>query len=600
MNPELDSSFDGGTVRSIREIPAAVALFDRDLCYVAASKRWIGAFGLPRLPLAGWRHDELCRAGLEALDEVQRRALAGETVEDYQVVDDEAEPNPRPTILRARPHRHPDGSIAGVVVGLREHPAPSVKERAPAPDPLTGLAGRHQFARRLRQILSDPDPERRAAVVFGVNLDGFRGLNTLHGSSVGDEVLKIIAERLVLGARSRHSGEAGTAARDRDMVARLGGDEFAIVCVAPALPQAEAEAFAARLPRIVESPIVVGAQSLRLTASIGFITTTPAHRDADDVLRDLDLALRQAKAMGSGKVLAWEPALTRTATRRYSLVEQVRRASDNGELLLHYQPILRLNDSRMVGAEALLRWNHPSEGLVTSGAFLPLLEETGLIVEVGCWVIREVVRQIESWRLLYGRDIIDWVSVNLSARQFDDPSALLATLRGIYEGGFSLRRLRLEITETGFMRNPKVTRAVLEQLDALGIQVAIDDFGTGYSSLNSLHTYPVDMIKIDAEFIARIGTADGEKLAHALLNIARTYDATIIAEGIETAAQRDFLEASGCGLGQGYLFAEPMVGALLGAYALTRAINIDTAPARKRLAGKTVSLPALANPLRVM
>jgi len=299
-------------------------------------------------------------------------------------------------------------------------------------------------------------------------------------------------------------------------------------------------------------------------------------------------------------VLAWEPALTRTATRRYSLAEQVRRASDNGELLLHYQPILRLNDSRMVGAEALLRWNHPSEGLVTSGAFLPLLEETGMIVEVGCWVIREVVRQIESWRLLYGRDIIDWVSVNLSARQFDDPSALLATLRGIYEGGFSLRRLRLEITETGFMRNPKVTRAVIEQLDALGIQIAIDDFGTGYSSLNSLHTYPVDMIKIDAEFIARIGTADGEKLAHALLNIARTYDATIIAEGIETAAQRDFLQASGCGLGQGYLFAEPMVGALLGAYALTRATNTDSAPAQKRLTGKTFSPPALANPLRVM
>ncbi len=599
MNPELDRPFDY-TARSIREIPAAVALFDRDLCYVAASKRWIGAFGLPRVPLGGWRHDELCRAGREALDEVQRRALAGETVEDYQLVDDEAAPDAPPALLRARPHRHPDGSIAGVIVSRRDEPGPSVKEAVPVPDALTGLADRHQFARHLREILSDPDPERRAVVVFAINLDSFRSLNTLHGFRIGDEVLKIVAERLVLGTRSRHSGEAGAAARDRDMVARLGGDEFAIICGAPALPQAEAEAFAARLPRIVQSPIAVGNQSLRLTASIGFIATTPAHRDADDVLRDLDLAMRQAKTLGSGKVLAWEPALTRTAIRRYSLAEQVRRAFDNGELVLHYQPILRLSDSRMVGAEALLRWNHPSEGLVTSAGFLPLLEETGLIVEVGCWVIREVVSQIESWRLLYGREIIDWVSVNLSARQFDDPSALLATLRGIYDGGFSLRRLRLEITETGFMRNPTVTRAVIEQLDALGIQIAIDDFGTGYSSLNSLHTYPVDMIKLDAEFIARIGTADGEKLAQALLDIAGTYDATIVAEGIETAAQRDFLEASGCGLGQGYLFAEPMVGALLGAYALTRAISVDSAPRRKRLAGKTVSSPASANPLQVM
>jgi len=479
---------------------------------------------------------------------------------------------------------------------------PGVRDRARAPDPLTGLADRHQFARRLHELLSDPDPERRAVTVFALNLDNFRDLNTLHGLSVGDEVLKIIAERLVLGTRSRHLGEERAPVRGRDMVARLGGDEFGVICGPPALSQADATAFAVRLPRIVRSPIAIGAKSLRVTASIGFTTTSavPAHREADDVLRDLDLAVRQAKALGPGKAFAWEPALTRTAIRRYSLAEQVRRAFDNGEFALHYQPILQLSDARMVGAEALLRWKHPSDGLVASAAFLPLLEETGLIVEVGCWVIRETVRQIESWRVLYGRDIIDWVSVNLSARQFDDPSALLATLRGIHESGFSLRRLRLEITETTFMRNPEITRSVLAQLDALGIQVAIDDFGTGYSSLNSLRHYPVDTIKIDAEFIAQIGTADGDKLAHALMNIARAYDAAIIAEGIETAAQRDFLAASGCGFGQGYLFAEPMAGALLGAYALTRAVGTDRASAKKPPAGRTISPPASISPLRVV
>ena len=599
MDSELDRPFDW-TVRFIGEIPAPVALFDRDLRYVAASKPWIGAFGLYRVPLAGRRHDQLCRAAREALAAVQRHALAGETVEDYHLIDDDPAARPRPAILSARPHRDPDGTIAGVIVGLREDPVPGVRDGVLALDPLTGLPDRHQFARRLQERLSDADPERRGVTVFALNLDGFRNLNALHGPAIGDEVLKIVAERLVLGTRSRHLGEETGAARGRDMVARLGGDEFGVICGPPALPQAEAEAFAARLPRIVRSPIAIETRSLRLTASTGFIATTPAHREADDVLRDLDLALRQAKALGPGKVLAWEPALTRAAIRRYTLAEQVRRAFDNGELVLHYQPILRLSDNRMVGAEALLRWNHPSDGLVNSASFLPLIEETGLIVQLGCWVIREAIRQIESWRVLYGRDIVDWVSVNLSARQFDDPSALLATLRGIYEGGSSLRRLRLEITETGFMRNPEITRAVLAQLDALGIQIAIDDFGTGYSSLNSLRNYPVDTVKIDADFIARIGTADGEKLAHALLNIARTYDATIIADGIETAAQREFLEARGCAFGQGQLFAEPMAGALLGAFALTRAADADPAAARKRLADWTISRPASADPLPVV
>jgi EAL domain-containing protein (putative c-di-GMP-specific phosphodiesterase class I) len=349
---------------------------------------------------------------------------------------------------------------------------------------------------------------------------------------------------------------------------------------------------------MVQNPIAIGAQSFRLTARIGLITTTPDHQGADDALRDLDLALQKAKALGPGKVSAWEPGLTRAATRRYLLAEQLRQAFDNAELALHYQPILRLGDNLMVGAEALLRWNHPSEGLVSSAAFLPILEETGLIVEVGAWVIREAVRQVESWRMLYGRDIIDWISVNLSARQFNDPAPLLTSLRGIYDSGFSVHRLKFEITETAFMRNLDVTRAVLAQLDAMGIRVAIDDFGTGYSSLNSLRLYPVDTIKIDAEFVGQIGTAEGDKLFQGLLNICRVYGAQIIAEGVETMAQRDFLRASGCDFGQGYLFADAMDGALFGAYALTHAVQAGAAPVRTRPSGATINPPTSRNPSR--
>jgi diguanylate cyclase len=483
-----------------------------------------------------------------------------------------------------------------VIVGLREDPVPGAGEGVPpVPDPLTGLADRRQFTRRLHELLSDPDPERRAVVVFAIDLDGFGDLNALHGFAIADQALKLVAERLVSFTRASGLGEAGRSARNRDMVARLGADEFGIICGVPAAAQAEVAAFAARLPGVVQAPIVIGSRSLRLTASVGFITTTPAHREADDALRDLGLALRRAKALGPSKVLAWEPELTKAAIRRYSLGEELRRACDNGELVLHFQPILRLGDHGMVGAEALLRWNHPSEGLVASAAFLPLLEEAGLIVEVGCWVIREAVRQLESWRVLYGRDIIDWVSINLSVRQFDDPSALLATLRGIHERGFPVHRLKLEIAETALMRDPQNTRAVLAELDGLGIRIAVAKFGTGHSALASLRHYPVDTIKIDAAFIAEIGTADGEKLARALLNIARTYDAAIVAEGIETPAQRDFLEAGGCGFGQGYLFGEPMDGARLGAYALTRAVAADRGSSRRRSARRMINPPTSVN-----
>ncbi|MFI4947393.1 MAG: putative bifunctional diguanylate cyclase/phosphodiesterase [Alphaproteobacteria bacterium] len=595
MTPEFDTPFDW-MVRFVGDIPAAVALFDRDLRYVAASKAWLGAFGLPRTALAGRRHNELCKAGRDALEEVQWHALNGDAVEDYHPVGNDAATRLRPAIFSARPSLDPDGDIAGVIVGLREDVAPDARERVPARDPLTGLADRHQFARRLGEVLADPDPERRAAVVFAINLDSFRSLNTLHGFATGDRVLKIIAERLVAGTRSRDSGQPGVAARGKDMVARLGADEFGIICSPPAFGLGEAEAFAARLPRIVQSPIAIGALSLRLTARVGFITTTPAHRDADDALRDLDLALRQAKVLGPSKVLAWEPALTRAAVWRYSLAEQLSRAFDNGEFILHYQPILQLSDNKLVGAEALLRWNHPSEGLVPSAAFLPLLEETALIVEVGCWVIREAIGQIESWRLIYGRDIVDWVSVNLSKRQLDDPSALLATLRAVRNGGFAVHRLKLEISETAFTRNPETTRTVLAEMEELGVQIAIDDFGAGYSELHSLRHYPVDTVKIDAECIAQIGTAEGEQRAQTLLDIARSCDAAIIAEGIVTAAQRDFLCASGCGFGQGYLFAEPMDGALLGAYALTHAAHAGRAPARKRPGLEPITRPTSRDP----
>ncbi len=192
---------------------------------------------------------------------------------------------------------------------------------------------------------------------------------------------------------------------------------------------------------------------------------------------------------------------------------------------------------------------------------------------VGCWVIREVVRQMQLWRMLYGRDMLEWVSVNVSGRQFNDPSLLLATLREIDDSGFPLERLKLEITELAVMRNPEITRAVLGELQALGIRVALDDFGTGYSALGALRDYSVDTIKIDRDFTMRLDTEDGRELMLALLKIARIYGAAVITEGVETTAQRDILREANCDFGQGYLFAKPMDGSFFGAYALTHLVE---------------------------
>jgi diguanylate cyclase (GGDEF)-like protein/PAS domain S-box-containing protein len=581
MAPKADASPDWRT-RFVTDIPAAVALFDRELRYVAASAAWIEAFDLSRKPLTGRRHDQFRKSGDQALAEVQQRALAGERVEGIEHAEQDAAGQWWRRILSARPHRDAEENITGVLVSLQQIRARSADEGAAHPsDPLTGLPGREAFGRQLREIFADPDPERRAAALFAVNLDSFRSINNLHGVRIGDQVLKITAERLLSATQARMAAKSQVA-DSGDMVARLGDDEFGIICAAPAPGAAEIDGFSALLLRVVEQPIVIGELRIHMTACIGSILTGPAPRSETDALRDLDLALREAKTLGPNKAVAWHPDLTRTATQKYSLADQLRRALEEREFVLHYQPIVRLSDNYMAGAEALLRWNHPSDGLVAPGAFLPVLEETGLIVPIGCWVIRETVRQMQSWHTLYGRGIADWISVNVSARQFNDPAPLLATLKEIQASGFPLQRLKIEITETTFMRDSDTTRMVLQELHGFGINIAIDDFGTGYSSLATLRHYPVDTIKIDTGFIAQIGNPDGEKLAQALLNIARMYGASVVAEGVETAAQHEFLCRTGCDFGQGHFYARPMDAALLGTFALTRlATNAEDATDRR-------------------
>ncbi|HEX3863639.1 MAG TPA: EAL domain-containing protein [Stellaceae bacterium] len=569
MTPEL--------ARFIAEIPAAVALFDCDLRYVAASKAWLAAFGLCAVPLAGQRHDEICNLASATLPIRLRLACNGESIEE-ETGDEVA--------FSVRPYRDPGGRIIGAVAaltsGTTSPPPPQ------APEPQSDIATPEAFAQCLRNSLTRPDASASAPgiAVFAIHLGNLRNIGNLHGMAVGEQACRVTAERLLAALRSRFSGDEGAAmGRDGDIVARLGPDQFVVTCGAPAPVHSEIEALATRLLRTVQDPIVIGGRALRLTPSIGFVIAGDEHHSTNRLLRDLDLALQQAESIGPGRVVAWEPALTSAATRRYTLGEQVRRAFDNGEFVLRYQPIVRLCDERMVAAEALLRWNQPSNGLAEPATFLPMLDETGLTAELGCWVVRKTINQVESWRLLYGRNIVDWISVNLSAHQFHDLAPLLATVRGLHRGGLPVHRLKFDIAETTLMRRPEISRATLVEFAELGVRVAIDDFGTGHSSPTGLQPLPIDAIKIDGDFIAQTGTSEGNRLVRALIDLAQLYNTTIIAEGVETAEQRDVLRGAGCNLAQGYLFAQPMSGAKFGAYALIHAANADRPVIRQRLNG---------------
>jgi predicted signal transduction protein with EAL and GGDEF domain len=562
----------------VDEIPSGVALFDGELRYVAANPAWTAAFGLAAGSLPGLRHAEIDPAGAARLAEFQRRALLGESVEGCHAVEGSAYGPLRRRVVSFRPRRARDGAVVGIAATLHEIVSAPADHAADLTDRLTGIAGRGAFLGRLDTALAPAEPTDNGSAIFLLDIADFKAINDLYGTSAGDQVLKTIATRLLSGIRApsqlagRGDPHGGGRPAEGDLVARLGADEFAIV-LGDVLSPADAEGFARRLLQLVTAPVLVGEQRIRLNANIGFVTTGVAHRSADDVLRDLNVALEEAKTRGPNSAKAWEPALANTIGRRLAVLDELRRALDEGEFVLHYQPILSLADQRVVGAEALLRWNHPSEGLVPPGEFLPLLEESGLIVPVGSWVIREVVRQMQVWQMLYGRDMLEWVSVNVSARQFNDPSLVLTTLNDINDSGFPLDRLKIEITESAVMRNPEITRAVLGELQDVGIRVALDDFGTGYSALGALRHYSVDMIKIDRDFTARLDTEDGRQLVHALLKIARIYGAAVVAEGVETAQQRDMLRKAGCDFGQGYLFARPMDGSFFGAYALTHLVE---------------------------
>jgi diguanylate cyclase (GGDEF)-like protein len=401
-------------------------------------------------------------------------------------------------------------------------------------DPLTGLANRRGLLRALAEPVGGAG---RSRVLIGIDLDGFKNVNDMRGHDVGDAVLAQVGDRL------RRNLLAG------DVAARLGGDEFAVLmCAGPD----EAMLAAKRLLAVLGEPYVVGGASVFLSASVG-VAGYPAPGDTGELMRDADLALRYAKQRGKNRVERYQVRYDELLRRRSTLENELRHAIDRDELRLVFQPVVALPSMRPVGAEALLRWHHPTLGAVRPDEFIPVAEESGLINRIGSWVLRQACRQLALW-LEAGHDV--WVSVNLSPKELHAADYAGQVADVLAEHGVPPQRLVLEVTEHAVATDMEELVRRLTELRATGVRIALDDFGAGYSSLGQLRTLPVDILKIDHALVAepesRTGTA--APLVDVVVRLGHRLGLEVLAEGIGTPAQRAVVEEAGCRLGQGSLF----------------------------------------------
>ena len=433
-------------------------------------------------------------------------------------------------------------------------------------DPLTGLANRTLLRDRLEQALRPRRRARSIAVMFA-DLDGFKSVNDSLGHAAGDELLQALARRI----------EA--AVRPSDTVARLGGDEFAIVC--EDVDEAGAGEIADRVIASVRPPLQIAGMTLAPSASVG-IALGRSGAVAADLLRDADTAMYHAKTNGHGHWAIFEPAHHDAAVRRFTTISDLRLAVEAGQLALHYQPQLCLSTGEMCGAEALVRWHHPTRGLLTPEHFVPLAEDTGLIADVDEWVAAEAVRQMGCWHRRFGE--VATVSLNLSVRDLARPGFsdhLLATLGPAAR----LHRITVEITETALMHERADGDALLAQLREAGIRISIDDFGTGYASISYLRRFPIDEIKLDRSFVAGIVTdAQDRVIVESLISMAHAVGSSVVAEGVETERQLDVLRELGCDRAQGYHIGRPTSGAELLAAARSRTAQHERERVAQRLA----------------
>jgi diguanylate cyclase (GGDEF)-like protein len=410
-------------------------------------------------------------------------------------------------------------------------------------DPLTDLPNRTLFLDSVREALSREG--QHVAVLF-VDVDDFKTVNDSLGHATGDRLLVAIGERL------RHGLRPG------DVVARLGGDEFAVLLPGPRDQLAAAQRIARRLIRAFDNPVRAGEHLISVHVSVGIATSSQAEGDADRIIRDADVAMYQAKSNGKGRFEIFEPSVADAILRRHGLKEELANAVAREQILVEYQPIVALETGRIAAAEALVRWEHPARGVIPPSEFVPLAEETGLIVGIGQHVLRQACRQVQAWSMVDPGGEPLRMHVNLSVVELLDPDLVDRIIRTLEQTRVSPRQLVMEVTETQLLDDPAATAERFRELRGHGIRIALDDFGTGYSSLSYLHSLPLDILKVAKPFVDGLVAGGRESgFVAMILELARTLGLEVIAEGIETQEQVAALRALHTQYGQGYLLGRP-------------------------------------------
>ena len=421
-------------------------------------------------------------------------------------------------------------------------------ERQANHDPLTALPNRLHLTSHLRAALYRAERNGHDVAVWFLDLDQFKIVNDTWGHPTGDELLTIVAARLVSEVRREHL----------DLVARVGGDEFVIVCEAPRLRDHVVD-MARRILAAFERPVALTSASVVVTPSVGAAFARPSVREVtvEDLLREADTAMYRAKARGGNCAVTFDESMRTEIANHVALESSLREALDRGELEMYYQPIVDLRSGDTTGFEALMRWHHPERGMVPPSEFIPVAEATGLIVKLGRWAIAQAVGDLSAWRGQFEDSLT--MSVNLSPRQLRDPQ-LVDTVRQVLEDTrLPGAALFLEVTESTLMEDAEATKSTIDALKRLGVRLSADDFGTGYSSLVYLRLFPFDQVKIDRSFVNGLGAdSDDEVIVGAVLSMAKALSLSTVAEGVETTTQRDRLLALGADGGQGWLFSAPL------------------------------------------
>lgn len=420
-------------------------------------------------------------------------------------------------------------------------------------DSLTGLYNRAWLMDKLKQAVAQTNENKNYlfAILF-FDLDRFKVINDSLGHGFGDQMLIAIAERLKI------------CLRHKDTVARFGGDEFTIL-LDDIQGVREATRVAERITQDLAKSINLGGHEIFTTASIGIAISSVDYQQPEDILRDADIAMYRAKAQGASRYAVFDRAMHDEIVQMSQLENDLRRAVDSLEnqsepqFQIYYQPIVLLSSGTISGFEALIRWQHPTRGLLYPGQFISIAEETGLIIPLGKWVLREACRQLQTWQVIFGFRASLTIAVNVSVRQFLQPNLVEEVEQLLRETNLNPASLKLEITESLVIENPEEALAMLTQIKALGVQLAIDDFGLGYSSLSRLHSFRVNTLKIDRSFVSQLGI-DGEnsEIIQAIVMLAHLLGISVTAEGVETPAQLEQLRTLECEEGQGYLFARPL------------------------------------------